>query len=100
MARKGIIERENNRFKLFSKYYLKYKKAKFILKNRYSSDFERYKSRLILQKIPRNANFTRKRNRCLITGRPRGTFRRFGLSRFIIRKLSFDGYIPGIFKAS
>jgi small subunit ribosomal protein S14 len=53
-----------------------------------------------LQKLPRNANPTRQRNRCEITGRPRGTFRQFGLGRAKIRELAFEGNIPGITKAS
>ena len=53
-----------------------------------------------LQKLPRNANPTRQRNRCAITGRPRGTFRQFGLARAKIRELAFAGDIPGITKAS
>jgi small subunit ribosomal protein S14 len=53
-----------------------------------------------LQKLPRNANPTRQRNRCEITGRPRGTFRQFGLGRAKIRELAFAGDIPGVTKAS
>ena len=56
--------------------------------------------RLELQKLPRNANPTRQRNRCGITGRPRGNFRKFGLSRNKIRELAFKGDIPGVVKAS
>jgi small subunit ribosomal protein S14 len=53
-----------------------------------------------LQKLPRNANPTRQRNRCAITGRPRGTFQQFGLARAKIREMAFAGEIPGIVKAS
>jgi small subunit ribosomal protein S14 len=53
-----------------------------------------------LQKLPRNANPTRQRNRCSITGRPRGTFQHFGLGRAKIREMAFAGEIPGIVKAS
>jgi len=53
-----------------------------------------------LQKLPRNANPTRLRNRCELTGRPRGTFRTFGLGRSKIRELAFKGDIPGVIKAS
>jgi len=53
-----------------------------------------------LQKLPRNANPTRQRNRCEITGRPRGTFRQFGLARSKIREMAFAGDIPGVIKAS
>ena len=64
------------------------------------SDEERAAARLGLQKLPRNANPTRQRNRCEITGRPRGTFRQFGLARAKIRELAFNGDIPGVTKAS
>ena len=64
------------------------------------SDEERYLARLELQKLPRNANPTRLRNRCELTGRPRGTFRMFGLGRSKIRELAFKGDIPGVVKAS
>ena len=64
------------------------------------SDEDRFAARVAMQKIPRNANPTRQRNRCAITGRPRGTFRQFGLARAKIRELAFAGDIPGITKAS
>ena len=64
------------------------------------SDAERYEARLKLQSLPRNANPTRLRNRCQLTGRPRGVFRKFGLCRNKIRELAFEGQIPGVIKAS
>ena len=64
------------------------------------SDEDRYAARLELQQLPRNANPTRQRNRCEVTGRPRGTFRQFGLARSKIREMAFAGDIPGIVKAS
>ena len=63
-------------------------------------DTERLIARLKLAEIPRNGNPTRVRNRCGITGRPRGTFRKFGLARNKIRELAFKGDIPGVIKAS
>jgi len=53
-----------------------------------------------LQRLPRNANPTRQRNRCEITGRPRGTFRQFGLGRSKLREMVFQGNVPGVIKAS
>ena len=64
------------------------------------TDEQRYAARLELQKLPRNANPTRLRNRCVLTGRGRGTFRMFGLGRNKIRELAFKGDIPGMVKAS
>ena len=61
---------------------------------------ERYAARLKLQELPRNANPTRLRNRCKLTGRPRGTFRKFGLARNKLREVAMRGEIPGMVKAS
>ena len=73
----------------------------FVHGSQFSSEvYERYAARLELQKLPRNAYPTRQRNRCELTGRPRGTFRKFGLGRNKIRELAFKGDIPGVVKAS
>jgi small subunit ribosomal protein S14 len=61
---------------------------------------ERYEARLKLQKLPRNASPVRVRNRCALTGRPRGTFRKFGLARNKLREIAMRGEIPGVTKAS
>jgi small subunit ribosomal protein S14 len=71
-----------------------------VANNAKHSEEDRAQARLALQKLPRNANPTRQRNRCSITGRPRGTFRQFGLGRAKIREMAFAGNIPGITKAS
>jgi small subunit ribosomal protein S14 len=85
VAKQALIERELKRDRLVAKYAAKHAELKAI-----ASD----------AKLPRNANPTRQRNRCAITGRPRGTFRQFGLGRAKIRELAFQGNIPGITKAS
>ncbi len=100
MAKVALIERELKRDKLVAKYAKKYAELKAIANDAKKSDDERAAARLGLQKLPRNANPTRQRNRCAITGRPRGTFRQFGLARAKIRELAFAGDIPGITKAS
>jgi small subunit ribosomal protein S14 len=64
------------------------------------SDEERMAARLALQQLPRNANPTRQRNRCALTGRPRGVFRKFGLCRNKLREIAFRGEVPGMTKAS
>ena len=79
MAKKSVTQREEKREKLVAKYAKKYAE---------------------LQKLPRNANPTRLRNRCALTGRGRGTFSMFGLGRNKIRELAFKGDIPGVVKAS
>ena len=100
MAKMALIERELKRDKLAAKYAKKYAELKAISTDAKRTDDERAAARLGLQKLPRNANPTRQRNRCEITGRPRGTFRQFGLARAKIREMAFAGDIPGIIKAS
>ncbi|MDI1257828.1 30S ribosomal protein S14 [Aquabacterium sp.] len=100
MAKLSLIQREEKREKLVAQYAKKYAELKGIINDAKKSDEERYAARLELQKLPRNANPTRLRNRCSLTGRPRGTFRQFGLGRSKIRELAFAGDIPGVTKAS
>ena len=100
MAKKSLIQRELKRDNLVAKYAVKHAELKAIANDAKKSDEERAAARLVLQKLPRNANPTRQRNRCEITGRPRGTFRQFGLARAKIRELAFNGDIPGVTKAS
>jgi small subunit ribosomal protein S14 len=100
VAKAALIQRELKRDKLVAKYAKKYEELKSIAGDAKKSEEERMVARLALQKLPRNANPTRQRNRCEITGRPRGTFRQFGLARSKIRELAFTGDIPGVIKAS
>ena len=100
MAKLSIKQREVKREQLVAKFAKKYAELKAIIDDANKSDEERYAARLQLQKLPRNANPTRLRNRCELTGRPRGTFRKFGLARNKIRELAFKGDIPGVVKAS
>ncbi|MGE4242229.1 30S ribosomal protein S14 [Ramlibacter sp.] len=100
MAKTALIQRELKREKLVAKYAKKYEEYKTIANDAKRSDEERAAARDSLQKLPRNANPTRQRNRCEITGRPRGTFRQFGLARSKIREMAFTGDIPGVTKAS
>ena len=100
MAKLALIEREKKRTKTVAKYAAKRAELKAIIDDVSKSEEERYEARLKLQQLPRNASPTRQRNRCALTGRPRGTFRKFGLARSKIREIAFRGEIPGLTKAS
>ena len=100
MAKVALIQREQKRAKLVAKFAKRHAELKAIANDVSKSDEERDAARLALQKLPRNANPTRQRNRCELTGRPRGTFRQFGLGRAKIREIAFAGGIPGVTKAS
>ena len=100
MAKKSVIARDVKREKMVKKYAA----ARNILRARAKdislSEQERWDAQLKLQKMPRNASPSRVRTRCLLTGRPRGVYRKFGLGRNKLRELAMEGQIPGITKAS
>ena len=100
MAKLSLINREEKRAKLVAKYAKKRQALLEVIGNESLSDAERFEARLKLQALPRNASPTRQRNRCQITGRPRGVFRKFGLCRLKLRELAFRGEVPGMVKAS
>ena len=100
MAKLSLIEREKKRAKTVEKYAVKRTELNAIIADQSRSDEERYEARLKLQALPRNASPIRQRNRCSLTGRPRGVFSKFGLARSKIREIAFRGEIPGITKAS
>lgn len=100
MAKLALINREVKRARLVAKYAKKMQALKDVIESGKSSDEEKMAARAALQKLPRNANPTRQRNRCALTGRPRGVFRRFGLARGKIREVAMRGEIPGLIKAS
>jgi small subunit ribosomal protein S14 len=100
VAKLALMQRELKRDKLVAKYAKKHAELKAASSSMKLSDEERNAAREALQKLPRNANPTRQRNRCVITGRPRGTFRQFGLGRAKVREMAFAGEIPGVTKAS
>jgi small subunit ribosomal protein S14 len=100
MAKLSLINREQKRRALVKKYAKKREALAALIDNPKLSDEDRYAARLKLQQLPRNANPTRLRNRCAITGRPRGFFRKFGLARNKLREYAMRGEVPGIVKAS
>ncbi|MCC2624693.1 MAG: ribosomal protein [Burkholderiales bacterium] len=100
MTRLAIIEREAKRAKTVQKFEAKRKEIFAVLDSSKASDEEKFEARLALQKLPRNSSSCRQRNRCALTGRPRGTFRKFGIARNKLRELALKGEIPGVVKAS
>jgi len=100
MTRLAIVERETKRAKTAAKYAAKRKEIFAIINSTSTSDEEKFDARLALQKLPRDSSPCRKRNRCALTGRPRGTFRKFGIARNKLRDLALKGEVPGMVKAS
>jgi small subunit ribosomal protein S14 len=100
MAKLALKNREAKREALVKKFAAKRKELKIIAADPARSMEERMDAQGKLSALPRNANPTRLRNRCALTGRPRGTFRKFGLARNKIREAAMRGDIPGLIKAS
>lgn len=100
MAKLSLINRQVKREQLVKKYQPKRKALQATINDSKRSDEARMEARLQLQQLPRNANPTRLRNRCGLTGRPRGTFRKFGLGRNKLREVAMRGEVPGLVKAS
>ena len=100
MAKLALINRELKREAMVKKFAAKRAELNAIINDQSKSEEERYQARLKLQALPRDSSPVRLRNRCEITGRPRGTFRKFGLARSKVRESAMRGEIPGITKAS
>ncbi len=100
MAKKSLINREEKRRNMVKKFAAKRAELKSVYDDQGRSEEERMAARLKLQALPRNSSPSRMRNRCALTGRPRGVFRKFGLCRNKIRELAMQGDIPGVTKAS
>ncbi|HEY8381608.1 MAG TPA: 30S ribosomal protein S14 [Microvirga sp.] len=100
MAKKSSIEKNKNRRQLVKKFAGKRARLLEVANNEALSMEERFEARLKLAELPRNANPTRIRNRCEITGRPRAYYRKLGMSRIALRELGSKGLIPGLVKSS
>lgn len=99
MAKKSMIEREKKRIKLHQKYT--FKRASLLKQYKNAENFNsKLEIHSKLQKLPRNSSKTRIRNRCWKTGRPRGVFRDFGLSRHVVREMAHQCLLPGVTKSS
>ena len=100
MAKQSMIQRENKRTKLVAKYAAKRAELKKIISDPGTSDDDRWQAQIAFQKLPRDSSPVRQRNRCEITGRPHGYYRKFGLGRNKLRESAMRGEIPGLVKAS
>ena len=100
MAKLALKNREQKRRQTVEKFKVRRQELLEIIHNGSASDEAKDEARERLQKLPRNASPTRLRNRCAITGRPRGVFRKFGLARNKLRDMALSGAIPGVIKAS
>ena len=100
MAKVSMVAREEKRARLVRKYAEKRKALKAVIKNPESSPEEKLAAQEKLQNLPRNSSPVRRRNRCHVTGRPRGYYRKFGLGRNKLREAAMKGMIPGLTKSS
>ena len=100
MAKLSSINKNNRRIKLSNKFYKKRKELKKIIMNKSLPLEERFKAQQKLSKMPRNSAKNRIMNRCQITGRPHGVYRKLKISRIALRQLGLQGKIPGLIKSS
>lgn len=100
MAKQAMIEREKKRARTVIRYAERRKALKAIINNRHESYEKRMQAQEGLQKLPRNASSCRAQRRCYLTGRPRGVYRKFGLSRAKLREVAMRGDAPGLTKSS
>ena len=100
MAKTALINRDKKRREVVKKFAARRKELLAIAANQKHSPEERYAAREKLQKLPRDASPVRLRNRCALTGRPRGVYRKFGIARGKLRLIALHGEIPGVIKAS
>ena len=100
MAKASVVERNKKRQRLVAEYAAKRKVLKEKARDENISPEERFQARLKLTELPRNSSPVRVRLRCARTGRPRGNYRKFGLSRIVLRRLALKGHIPGMTKSS
>jgi len=100
MAKTAVVNRELKRRQAVKKFAAKRKALLEIANDPKQPQEERYAARMKLQQLPRNASPVRLRNRCALTGRPRGVYRKFGLGRGKLRDIALRGEIPGVIKAS
>jgi len=100
MAKTAVVNRDKKRRIVVKKYAARRKDLLEIINNQRLSPEDRYAARLKMQQLPRDSSPVRLRNRCALTGRPRGVYKKFGLARGKLRDIALRGEIPGVIKAS
>lgn len=100
MAKKSAVEKNNRRRQMVDRFKAKRAALKAVIMDRERDPEERFDATLKLAELPRNSSKVRIRNRCILSGRPRAYYRKFGLSRIALRDLASEGQIPGMVKSS
>lgn len=100
MAKKSMIARDTKRTKLNNRFQARREELRAVIANQDVEYDDKWEAMLALQKLPRDSAKTRQRNRCSLTGRPHGYYRKFGLSRNKLREVILKGYAPGVVKSS
>ncbi len=100
MAKKSMVARERKRARMVARYAKKRAELKATIRSMSATDEEKWEAQVALQKLPRNASPVRQQNRCQVTGRPHGVYRKFGLCRNKLREAAMRGDVPGLVKSS
>jgi small subunit ribosomal protein S14 len=100
MAKKSRIEKNNKRIRMAAQYAERRAALKETIRSPHSTWEDKEEAKIKLQELPRNSSPIRVRNRCFLTGRPRGFYRKFGLARNMVRQKALEGLLPGVTKAS
>jgi small subunit ribosomal protein S14 len=100
VAKKSVVNRNLKRIKIVEKYSSRRNEILAVLNDHHADDEKKMAAREQLQKLPRDSSPVRLRNRCALTGRPRGVYKKFGLGRIKLREIAMRGEIPGVIKAS
>ena len=100
MAKKSMVARENKRAKLNNRYQARRDELRAVISDAEADYDSKWEAMMALQKLPRDSGKTRQRNRCALTGRPHGYYRKFGLSRNKLREIILKGQAPGVVKSS
>jgi small subunit ribosomal protein S14 len=100
MAKKSMVARERKRSRTVARYAKKRAELKAVIRSASATDDEKWDAQVALQKLPRDSSPVRQQNRCQVTGRPHGVYRKFGLCRNKLREAAMRGDVPGLVKSS